>query len=1150
MATRPATIRETHAAWGQAASPSSLLLSRAFAILLLLLGSSLAARAQTPASVSGTSTALAVNANNEPGQTANALLNTDSSVVLVEDGALTGASCQPFTTDLVNTGAAFYDSSTSTIYVAMIYSAKLYAGYETLTSTPGQCTQEPLLELTADPNEYLEMNADPAAGYVYIVNSFGALEDTLYVLPTAPWVSAPTPLTQTLDYSAEYGPIVIDPSSHYVYINDLGDNTTEAPGTQQTDGFFVYNPAANQIEWVTGYIPAGSPSGTAATPFYISTLLNNGSGELILINENPTSSSAENPYLTTPITVLNTTASGFNLFSSTESAGGGKVDLTPPAGALTTIDASTQYSTISAADLDAAANLVYAFAFDEESGTNPTPPTTGLLLEYNLAPSSSQPTEVLLSSSVPMPLLNNQAGMPWGQLNFNPATSQAVLSANNIESGALAVTSPLCSGSSTTPTVTVIYGSSSAYTPLDFPAINTATGYVYAVQPENYGTEPPTAPTLDYVAPPSSTCAAPPTYTVGGNVSGLSSGASVTLLDNGGGSLTVNANAPFTFATALASGSAYSVTVATQPAGENCSVTNGSGTVASADVTDVAVACVSGTPLEISPAALKAGIVGTNYTEGLTASGGSGSGYTWTVLSGSALSAAGLTLESDNGEIFGVPSAVETAAPFTVQVMDSLGDTAAMTYNLTIYPILGIGPSSLSAATVGVAYSQAFTATGGSGAGYTWTLLAGGSQITALGLSLSTSGVLSGTPNAAGSVSFGIQVTDSAGDTAVGGYTLTVNSASAGSITISDPESITVNDSDTQVAAFNAGIPETIAVTDVAQVAVAPQLTITTSSPLPQATLYTPYSVTLDASGGSGSGYTWQAVDGGSGLTYVGLALSSAGVISGTPSATEAAITLTILVSDSLGNSAIKTFVLTVGNPVPAITNTSPAYAAAGSGAFQLVVFGSGFLPSSTINWNGTALSTTLTGSLVSAEVPASDIASSAVATVTVVTPAPGGGSSNAWQFEVSPSGSGTGTPPVITPVSVSVSPGSSAKYSISLPAGATKISLECLNLPSGASCSFTNPTLTITTSTSTPAGTYTIVAVFTYTVPGAASSSLIFLPLLLLPLVLARRRWARARIVLIACVGLAILTLTNIGCGGGATHQATSTAGVTLVVQ
>ena len=67
------------------------------------------------------------------------------------------------------------------------------------------------------------------------------------------------------------------------------------------------------------------------------------------------------------------------------------------------------------------------------------------------------------------------------------------------------------------------------------------------------------------------------TYTVGGTVSGLSG--TVVLQDNGGDNLSVTANGSFTFATSLASGTAYSVTVKTNPSGQTCTVTSGSGTV-------------------------------------------------------------------------------------------------------------------------------------------------------------------------------------------------------------------------------------------------------------------------------------------------------------------------------------------------------------------------------------------------------------------------------------------------------------------------------------------------------------------------------------------------------------------------------------------
>jgi putative esterase len=83
-----------------------------------------------------------------------------------------------------------------------------------------------------------------------------------------------------------------------------------------------------------------------------------------------------------------------------------------------------------------------------------------------------------------------------------------------------------------------------------------------------------------------------PTYAVGGSVSGLSG--TVVLQDNGGDDLTLTANGPFTFATKLASGAAYNVTVKTNPSGQSCGVANGSGTIATADVTSVAVSCGTG----------------------------------------------------------------------------------------------------------------------------------------------------------------------------------------------------------------------------------------------------------------------------------------------------------------------------------------------------------------------------------------------------------------------------------------------------------------------------------------------------------------------------------------------------------------------------
>ena len=79
------------------------------------------------------------------------------------------------------------------------------------------------------------------------------------------------------------------------------------------------------------------------------------------------------------------------------------------------------------------------------------------------------------------------------------------------------------------------------------------------------------------------------TYTIGGTVSGLT-GAGLVLQDNGGNNLAVSASGTFAFSNSVSSGTAYNVTVLTQPTGQRCTVTNGSGT-ANANMTNVQVAC-------------------------------------------------------------------------------------------------------------------------------------------------------------------------------------------------------------------------------------------------------------------------------------------------------------------------------------------------------------------------------------------------------------------------------------------------------------------------------------------------------------------------------------------------------------------------------
>ncbi len=88
------------------------------------------------------------------------------------------------------------------------------------------------------------------------------------------------------------------------------------------------------------------------------------------------------------------------------------------------------------------------------------------------------------------------------------------------------------------------------------------------------------------------TCATS-SFTVGGEVKGLAAGSAVTLRNNGGDDLVVDAAGAFTFAAPVPSGAAYAVTVAQQPAApaQTCVVGNGAGTVGGGPVTGVAVSC-------------------------------------------------------------------------------------------------------------------------------------------------------------------------------------------------------------------------------------------------------------------------------------------------------------------------------------------------------------------------------------------------------------------------------------------------------------------------------------------------------------------------------------------------------------------------------
>jgi 6-phosphogluconolactonase (cycloisomerase 2 family) len=82
-------------------------------------------------------------------------------------------------------------------------------------------------------------------------------------------------------------------------------------------------------------------------------------------------------------------------------------------------------------------------------------------------------------------------------------------------------------------------------------------------------------------------------FAVGGTVAGLT-GTGLVLQNNGGNDLTVATNGTFTFSNAVQNGAGFNVSVRTQPTStptQTCSVANGTGTIASATVTNIVVDC-------------------------------------------------------------------------------------------------------------------------------------------------------------------------------------------------------------------------------------------------------------------------------------------------------------------------------------------------------------------------------------------------------------------------------------------------------------------------------------------------------------------------------------------------------------------------------
>jgi large repetitive protein len=441
--------------------------------------------------------------------------------------------------------------------------------------------------------------------------------------------------------------------------------------------------------------------------------------------------------------------------------------------------------------------------------------------------------------------------------------------------------------------------------------------------------------------------------------------------------------------------------------------------------------------------------------------------------------------------ITGTPTATGTSS-VVVTLTDGTGFQTTRSYSVTINGPPSITTASLPAGETTVAYSMTMAASGGTTPYVSWTVSGG----MPAGLSLSTGGVISGTPTASGVFPLNITVIDTAGASASLPFTLTIAQgptittaslpngevgAAYPGVTLAGsggtapytwtstalPAGLTLNGSTGVISGTPTGPNGTTSVTITIHdsngatsskslsltIGTAP--TITTAS-LPNGALTIPYNTTLAASGGT-TPYGWSET----GTMPPGLSLNAGtGAITGTPTAT-GTYPVTYTVRDSVGGTASKSLSITI-NPQATVTTVTPASRGQGFTG-TVTINGTGFIAGAPLAATFSNLGITVnsiartSGTTLTANITIAGGAATGAGTVTVVN-GDGSAASGSAAFTVN-------AKPTIT----SINPASHSRNST------FNITVTGTGFVSGATFAFSGPGGAPTINTTTPTNSTTM---------------------------------------------------------------------------